>query len=102
MFFYKIFFNIFSLQTLKSSVNNYERLEFLGDSLLKFLVSAQLFYEDLQADESVLSSRREDLINNQFLALKSKKFKLGNFMKFDYLKWIPSGMFDLSSLKGNV
>ena len=63
-------------------MRNYERLEFLGDTLLKFLVTAQLFIEDCNADENVLSDRREEIVKNHNLAAKSKKFRLVEFINF--------------------
>ena len=52
-------------------IENYERLEFLGDAILKFLSSIQLFTDYPNANRDLLFSLRKELENNQFLFDKS-------------------------------
>lgn len=47
---------------------NYERLEFLGDAMLGFLVSEWLFHDDAEASEGVLTRRRQQLVRTSTLA----------------------------------
>ena len=58
------------------SENNYEKLEFLGDSIINFYVTNWLFSNYKNANESELSIRRAQLINKKKLAYISKELKL--------------------------
>ena len=57
-------------------IENYERLEFLGDAILKFLSSIQLFNLYPNANRDLLFSLRRDIENNQFLFEKAKNKNL--------------------------
>ena len=57
-------------------IENYERLEFLGDAILKFLSSIQLFNDYPNANRDLLFSLRKDIENNQVLFEKSTQKKL--------------------------
>ena len=57
-------------------IENYERLEFLGDAILKFLSSIQLFTDYPNANRDLLFSLRKELENNQFLFDKSTEKEL--------------------------
>ena len=57
-------------------IENYERLEFLGDSILKFLSSIQLFNDYPNANRDLLFSLRKEIENNQILFEKSTDKKL--------------------------
>lgn len=57
-------------------IENYERLEFLGDAILKFLSSIQLFTDYPNANRDLLFSLRKELENNQFLYDKSTEKEL--------------------------
>ena len=60
--------------------NNNERLEFLGDSILNFVIAAELFsrYPDLA--EGDLSRIRASLVNKVGLALVANDLKLGDYL----------------------
>lgn len=60
-------------QELKLNLADFERLEFLGDALLDFLIAEKLmkFYPD--DPEGLLSKKRASLVNEEVLAKKSKK-----------------------------
>ena len=49
-------------------ITNYERYEFLGDSILKFVVSHQLFVKHPTWHEGYLSARRASIVSNNCLA----------------------------------
>jgi len=57
--------------------DTYERLEFLGDSLLGFLVSERLMNDDPGADEGTLTRRRQTVVSTDALAAVSLRLGLG-------------------------
>jgi len=59
-----------------------ERLEFLGDSILNFVVAEQLYRSNKYFSEGELTRRRSILVNNNFLAKKAKELDIGNFLFF--------------------
>mgnify|MGYP001420943635 CR=1 FL=1 len=62
----------------KGPRNNYERLEFLGDSVLDLIISKALLKEFPEGDEGLLTERRAALVQKSYLA---KIGKLLNLMK---------------------
>ena len=56
---------------------DYERLEFLGDALLGFLVADWLFKDDGGASEGVLSRRRQSVVRSATLASAALRLGLG-------------------------
>ena len=59
-----------------------ERLEFLGDSILGFVVAEQLYRGNKYFSEGELTRRRSILVNNNFLAKRARELKLGKFLLF--------------------
>jgi len=57
--------------------SSYERLEFLGDALLGFLVSDWLYRDDESAAEGVLSRRRQSIVRTSALAGVAARLGLG-------------------------
>ncbi|MFO7677252.1 MAG: ribonuclease III domain-containing protein [Thermoplasmatota archaeon] len=57
-----------------------ERLEFLGDSILNFVVSEQLYKANKYFSEGELTRRRSSGVNNNFLADIAKRFQLGQYL----------------------
>ena len=57
-----------------------ERLEFLGDSILGFIVAEQLYMANKYFSEGELTRRRSTLVNNNFLAEYAKKINLGKYL----------------------
>lgn len=57
-----------------------ERLEFLGDSILNFIVAEQLYTSNRYFSEGELTRRRSSGVNNNFLANVSKKLDIGKFL----------------------
>lgn len=62
-----------------SSSNN-ERLEFLGDSILNFVIAEALFEKFPKAREGQLSRLRSRLVNGETLAKVAKDWQLGEFL----------------------
>jgi len=59
---------------------SYERLEFLGDSVLGLVVSEYLYHTYPYEDEGYLSKLKASLVSEKFLALKAGEFDLGNYI----------------------
>ena len=57
-----------------------ERLEFLGDSILSFVIADDLFHRFRQQDEGDLSQMRASLVCGTTLAEIGKAFNLGNYL----------------------
>lgn len=63
-----------------SGANN-ERLEFLGDSVLNFVVAAEVFVRREQAKEGELSRLRANLVNQASLAEIGRELGLGEVVR---------------------
>ena len=71
--------NILKLALTHASIDNknsYERLEFIGDSILNFIISEHLFKHFKNDNESLLTIKRTQLINKKYLANISKCMQL--------------------------
>ena len=62
-----------------SSTNN-ERLEFLGDSILGFVIAQKLYDLFPSASEGVLSRLRASLVNQSSLAELAREHQLGDYL----------------------
>ncbi len=60
--------------------NNYERLEFLGDSLLGFIIADALCERFPAADEGQLTRLRASLVRQETLAELGRELDLGRFL----------------------
>ena len=59
---------------------NNERLEYLGDSILGFVIAEYLYERFTQADEGILSRLRSSLVNQDSLAELARGLKLGEYL----------------------
>jgi len=59
---------------------NNERLEFLGDSILAFVVSTYLFQNHPDSQEGDLTNFRASLVNSKSLSEVAKRLNLGKFL----------------------
>lgn len=66
-------------ETKKYKFSN-ERLEFLGDSILSYLVSAYLFGEFLNSSEGHLTNLRSSIVKTSTLAQISTALNLGEYL----------------------
>lgn len=64
----------------KNIGNHYERLEYLGDSVLDLVISLLLMEKFPGANEGDLSKRRSFLVNTRKLAHVSRQFGLGKYL----------------------
>ncbi|OAP62767.1 hypothetical protein AYL99_01994 [Fonsecaea erecta] len=71
---------------------NYEKLEFLGDSVLKMIVTVQLYDRHKNWPEGYLTLKRAVLVSNQYLAKAALKAGLSAFIRttpISWKKWSP-------------
>lgn len=61
-------------------VNNYERVEFLGDSILGFIVADWLYKEFPKCGEGKLSRMRAAVVRKETLANIARKLDLGDYL----------------------
>ncbi len=59
-----------------------ERLEFLGDSVLNFIVSEELYKSNMFLSEGELTRRRAFIVNNKVLANIAKDMCIGKYLLF--------------------
>lgn len=60
---------------------NNERLEYLGDGALNFIVAEELYRRYIKASEGDLSRLRASLVNGATLAALAKTLELGNYLR---------------------
>lgn len=63
------------------SARNNERSEFLGDSILGFVVADHLYHQFPTADEGQLSRLRASLVKKETLAIIGRDLSLGKFLR---------------------
>lgn len=77
----KLFDNAFThrsyLNETKAQIESNERLEFLGDSILSFIVSDHLYRTYPQFDEGVLTNLRSMVVNTKSLAKSAQLLNFG-------------------------
>jgi len=69
------------LNETREKLTSNERLEFLGDSILSFVVSTKLYttYEDF--DEGILTNLRSQLVNTKSLAGIARELEFGKYLR---------------------
>lgn len=60
--------------------DNFERLEFLGDSILNYMVARELFDHQPESSEGELSRLRATLVKKETLALLAQSISLGDYL----------------------
>jgi ribonuclease-3 len=68
------------LNEINDKINSNERLEFLGDSVLSYLVSNYLYDKFPELEEGSLTNLRASLVKTSTLATISKELKLGDYL----------------------
>lgn len=61
-----------------------ERLEFLGDAVLNFIIAAELFYRYPEMREGDLSRLRANLVNGEILADLANELQLGSYLQVGF------------------
>jgi len=68
------------LQFLEEQWNSNERLEFLGDAILNFIVAEHLFVTYPEMEEGELTKLRSRLVNRKILAQRAKDLHLSDYL----------------------
>lgn len=69
------------LNETKQKIESNERFEFLGDSILSFVVSRNLFVTYPQFNEGTLTNLRSLLVNTKSLASVARQLQFGTYLK---------------------
>lgn len=69
------------LNEVKIKISSNERMEFLGDSILSFIVSDYLFNKYPEFDEGKLTNLRSLLVNTKMLAGLAKECDMGSLLR---------------------
>lgn len=69
------------LNEAKVPTESNERLEFLGDSIISFIVSEHLYKKYKEFDEGVLTNLRSLLVNTKSLAQAARELKFGEKLR---------------------
>lgn len=72
------------LNETKSKGESNERLEFLGDSILSFVVSGYFYKKYIEFNEGTLTNLRSQLVNTRSLAETAEELGFGNFLKLSH------------------
>lgn len=90
-----------ALSHRSSGACNYERLEFLGDSFLNFVIATELFQHRKDDNEGALSRLRATLVRESTLADIARELKLGDYLKMGVGE-LRSGGFKRDSILSDV
>lgn len=69
-----------SLAPADEKVSVFERMEFLGDSILGLIVSEELFIRFPDYDEGQLSKLKGKIVSRKYLAMIARSMKLGDYI----------------------
>ncbi|KAI0074129.1 P-loop containing nucleoside triphosphate hydrolase protein [Panus rudis PR-1116 ss-1] len=84
-----------------SQEDNYQRLETLGDTVLKYIISIQLFAEHPYWHEGYLARRKDHAVNNHQLAKEAIRKGVYQYIirdRFVPRKWVPRYLSDKPAL----
>lgn len=89
--FKKAFIHRSFLNESGTNMESNERLEFLGDSVLSFIISSFLFKERLSDAEGDLTNLRSYIVKTKSLALAAVNLNLGSFLQLSKGEEISGG-----------
>ncbi|VAH67447.1 unnamed protein product [Triticum turgidum subsp. durum] len=102
---YQAFWILEAITTLRCSEDfSMERLELLGDSVLKYVVSCHLFLKFPNMDEGQLTSSRVDIISNAALYGFGIEHKIQGYIRdaaFDPRRWLAPGQLSIHPVPCN-
>ncbi len=90
-----------SLTTPNTEPTAFERMEFLGDSILGLIISEALFMKYPDFSEGELSKLKAKIVSKKFLKLKAKELNLGDSLILSS-EAINSGGRDSTSILGDA
>lgn len=90
-----------ALSHRSSGSHNYERMEFLGDSFLNFVIASELYQRRPEEDEGALSRLRASLVRQSTLAEIARELNLGDYLKLGVGE-LRSGGFRRDSILSDV
>lgn len=70
----------FAYESFDVSVQDNQRLEFLGDSVLNLVAAEHFYREHPRSFQGELTRYRSSVVNNKVLAEKAENFKLSRFL----------------------
>ena len=83
------------------SSTNYERLEYLGDSLLNFVIADEIHEKFPELDEGALSRLRASLVRGTTLASIARELELGEYLRMGKGE-LRSGGFNRDSILADL
>ncbi len=86
----------------EDQIVSYERLEFLGDSILNMVISAMLFKMFPEEKEGALAKRKTDLVCGSTIANVAKEIELGNFIIMNNSERCNGGKCNLKNLENSL
>ncbi len=72
------------LNESKKKIESNERLEFLGDSILSFVISDYLYQNYSEYNEGILTNLRSLVVNTKSLAQQAKNLNFGGLLKLSH------------------
>lgn len=78
-------------ETLRNSLKSYERLEFLGDSILGFVTADYLYHTLPETNEGSLSKIRSELVCESALCLCAQKLNIGPYIRLGHGEELNGG-----------
>lgn len=69
-----------SLKQINPNVKNYEKLEILGDSLIGFVITEMLYFQDQQFTEGQIAKLKSHIVSKDTISSVAKKLQLSNYM----------------------
>lgn len=84
-----------------TGISSYERYEFIGDSVINFVVAKYLYDKFPRADEGFLTRVRTKLVSGKFLTSLSERLGLHNFVVMNR-KAIQQGWHNNSRIKEDL
>ncbi|HOH97659.1 MAG TPA: ribonuclease III [Candidatus Cloacimonadota bacterium] len=80
----------------------FERMEFLGDSILGFVVSKELFAHHPNEQEGKLSKLKSKIVSETYLTLKANSLELGKYLLLSHEEAASGGASKASILSDSV
>lgn len=87
---------------MKIQNKSYERLEFLGDSVIRLILSEFIYDKYKYEPEGFMTKLRTNIENGKILGFLTQKLKLNNFLVISTLEEINNGRYGKIEVLGDV